>query len=98
MKRNILIVIVACTAVMMTACRDRAAEKKIAELESRLAEVEKNSKGSAPANNPNATNVRSSSRKAAVVPLGAIDENHHARATGLKMPNHSYQVQLETKK
>jgi hypothetical protein len=57
MKRNILIVIIGCTAMLMTACRDRASEKRIAELESRLAEVEKNSKGT-PANNPNATNVK----------------------------------------
>jgi hypothetical protein len=60
MKRNILILIVACTAMLMSACRDRASEKKIAELESRLAEVEKNSKG-ASANNPNANSVNPSS-------------------------------------
>jgi hypothetical protein len=53
MKRSILIVIVACTAMLMTACRDRQAEKKIAELESRITEMEK--KGNAA--NPNAANV-----------------------------------------
>jgi len=56
MKRNILIVIVACTTMLMTACRDRAAEKRIAELESRLAEVEKNSKGTSANANPTALN------------------------------------------
>ena len=50
MKRNISIWIVAGTMLLMTACKDRAAEKRIAELESRLAQLETN-KG----NNANTT-------------------------------------------
>lgn len=42
MKRNISIWMIAGTVLFMTACKDRAAEKRIAELESRLAQLESN--------------------------------------------------------
>lgn len=42
MKRNISIWIMAGSVLFMVACKDRAAEKRIAELESRLAQLETN--------------------------------------------------------
>ncbi len=48
MKRSIsTLVMIACTVLFLTNCSDRKAEKRIAELESRLAQLETNKGGSA---------------------------------------------------
>lgn len=53
-KISSVFIAVACAALVLTGCRDKAAEKRIAELESRLAQLETN-KGGATATTTTAT-------------------------------------------
>lgn len=70
MKRSISIgMVIATTIVLMSACRDKAAEKRIAELESRLAQLETNKGANSTATATPATTVTPASEEKPEGPL-----------------------------
>jgi len=78
MKRitSVLIFFVAGT-FLMTGCKDRAAEKRIAELESRLAQLETNKGTSPTANTPTPTNAVSDVKPEGPLPVASFEQVDH---------------------
>jgi len=71
-KISFVVAVAACALLMMTGCRDKAAEKRIAELESRLAQLETN-KGTASASATPTTTPPASTDEKSEGPLPVME-------------------------
>jgi hypothetical protein len=86
----------ACVILLMTACRDKAAEKRIAELESRLAQLETNKGGSVAATaTPTTTTPAADEKPEGPLPVMEVETADHDFGTIVEGQKVSYTYNIK---